>query len=383
MNFPYSKKSWVAVTLAALMVTPGASAWAAETTTPATTSTTSATQAGATAAAEELTIDKAIEVALKNNVTLKNLRIDVDTSSINVRLVHDQVRELPSEFITSLSAAQQKYVQSAKVDLVKKVNDLSLKSAESQIKLGAEKAFYDYINARADLELKKQSLKRAETNLKIAEAAFKVGTRAKTDVLTAQAGVAGAQASLAAAESTAEIKLLELNKFIGAELTKKWTLMNKTHTENVALKVEDAIAEALKNRVEILSKAEELKIAQLDIELIKKYSALSTYPGQLKQNDLEKAQIAIEQTKNDITVEVLQAYHNLNSVKSQIEALKKGKEAAAESFRLTKLRFENGLATSIEVIGAEEELSKSENSLQTAIHNYNLALINYENATGK
>jgi outer membrane protein TolC len=119
------------------------------------------------------------------------------------------------------------------------------------------------------------------------------------------------------------------------------------------------------------------------VELIKKYSALSTYPGQLKQNDLEKAQLAIEEKKRDITVEVLQAYHNLNSVKSQIEALKKGREAAAEGYRLTKLRFENGLATSIEVIGAEEELSKSENNLQTAIHNYNVALVNYENATGK
>ncbi|TGV30715.1 TolC family protein, partial [Mesorhizobium sp. M00.F.Ca.ET.186.01.1.1] len=118
------------------------------------------------------------------------------------------------------------------------------------------------------------------------------------------------------------------------------------------------------------------------VKLIEEYSALSTLPGRQARNNVEKAKLAIEEQKRTISKEVAQAYLNLNAAKQAIEFQKKAKDSAAESYRLTNLRFENGLATTLEVIQAEEELSDRENQYQKAILNYNLAVVNFETALG-
>ncbi|MFY0544192.1 TolC family protein [Brevibacillus sp. H7] len=383
MNFPYSSKKWIAVSMAAfLLTTAGVGAAATTQNTQATTGTPAATQAQA-AASDELTVAKAIEQALQTNSALQSKRLEAKNADINARLVNETVGEIPSDFIESLGAAQQKYVTEAKSEMAKKLNALVVKATESATKLGAQKVYYDLLHAKAELELKKQSLNRAQTQLKIAKAAFEVGTKAKTDILQAEMGVAGAQAALASAENNLIISRMKLNEFLGVELTKEWKLSedNKTLTPN-PMTLEQATELALKQRVEMFQKQEELKLAELTRDLIAKYSALSTYQGQVARNDVEKAKLAIEEQKRDISLQVAEAYYNLNAAKLAAEFQKKAKEAAAESYRLTHLRFENGLATTLEVIQAEEELSNRENQYQVAVRNYNLAVVNFETALG-
>jgi len=105
-------------------------------------------------------------------------------------------------------------------------------------------------------------------------------------------------------------------------------------------------------------------------------------PGKIARNNVEKAQKAIEEQKRTISKEVAQAYLNLDAARQSIDFQKKAKDSAAESYRLTNLRFENGLATTLEVVQAEEELSSRENQYQKAILSYNLAVVNFENTLG-
>lgn len=390
MNVPGSRQKWLAIMLAAVMMVtagttmaaPDSSATAEESSNSA-TATPSAQNKADDAKAEPLTLEQAVEKALASNSQLQKLRLDVDTADVNARLAYAQGKDLDDDYVTTLSAAQQKYVTSAKAEMAKKVNAQYLKATESQIKLAAQKAYYDLLDAQADLALKEQSLKRAQTQLKVAKAAFDVGTRAKTDVLQAEAGVAGAQAALAAAQTNLEVARLKLNELIGEELNKNWTLTSKQdEIKKSELTLGEATELALKQRAEVVQKQEEIKVAELDVELIDKYLSLSTYQGQMARNNVEKAKLALEETKRSITVEVAEAYYRLQSAESAIEAYKKAQEAAAEGYRLTNLRFENGLATTLEVIQAEEELSERENQYRQALHNYNLAVVSFENAIG-
>ncbi|UFJ40131.1 TolC family protein [Brevibacillus humidisoli] len=387
MNFPYSKSKWLSLSLAALVLTSTAAAAAESTAIPNQPSAESAQQAKPEAKEQvnqnELTVDTAIEMALKNNPDLKALKLDVENANINYRMVDSQLDDLSSEFINSLETAQQKYVNEAKAEMAKKVNELTYQATENKIKLGAQQAYYELLHAQNELALKEQSLKRSEAQLKVAKAAFDVGTRAKTDVLQAEAGVASAEAALAVAKSDVEVARMKLNQFIGSDLSKKWDLTSTDLSiEKKQIDLEESIAKAQEQRVEVKQKEEEIKVAQLNLELIDKYAYLGTYQGRISTRDKEKAQIQLEQTKQDIAVEVSQAYYNLDSALTAINAYKKAKESAAENYRLTNLRYETGLATTLEVIQAEEELSNRENQYQQAVHNYNLALVSFENALG-
>lgn len=397
MNYPYSKKGWMALALAAVMLTSvgvaqaDTSAPAASKNTAQTAAANKATAQPATAnattqslkAVEKLTIQSAIDQALTSNTTLKSLRIDIDTADINARLVHATTNEIHVDFIDSVSLAQNKYVSDAKVRLAKKLNDLAYTSTQSKIKLGVQKAYFDLVNAQSQLELKKQSLTRAQTQLKVANASAAVGTRAKTDVLQAEMGVSGAQAALVSARNTVEVARLTLNQTMGVDLKKQWILTDTDKAVAISqLGLDEATAKAIKDRVEIAQKQGDVDVAQLNLELISKYSAASTYSGQMAKNDSEKAKLALEDEKTKITMEVAQAYYNLDAAKQAVDFNNKAKESAAESYRLTNLRFENGLATTLEVIQAEEELTSKENQYQDGLHQYHLAAMNYQTAIG-
>jgi hypothetical protein len=399
VNFPYSSKKWMSISLAAVLTTTlgaGALTASANTATEAATQAPVAAQAstekvaaetGTTTAPataeEELTLEKAVQQALQTNVTLNNARLDAKNADINESLSYKTSADMPAEMIESLELAKAKHVGNAQGEMNKKLNALAVTATESKIKLGAQQAYYNMIFAQDDYDLKKQSLSRAETQLKVAKAAFDVGTKAKTDVLQAEMGLSGAQAALTSAANSVEVARMDLNDFLGVDLQKKWKIVaaNK-QTAPITLTMEEAQKQALSKRIELTRVQEELKLAELNVKLIEEYSALSTLPGRQARNNVEKAKLAIEEQKRTISKEVAQAYLNLNAAKQAIEFQKKAKDSAAESYRLTNLRFENGLATTLEVIQAEEELSDRENQYQKAILNYNLAVVNFETALG-
>ena len=400
MNLPYSPKKWLAISLAALVATSiGAGAMAQSAndgtasqatnqtqTTPSNQTNQADTAAKPVAqdAAETLTLEKAVEQALKTNPKLQQARLDEKNASVNAELTYRSVAEIPSEFVRSLDAAKQKYVTSAQAKMTEKLNKLAVQATENQIKLGAQQLYYALLHAQADLDLKKQSLERAQTQLKVAKAHFDVGTKAKTDILQAEMGVAGAQAALAAAENNVEIARMKLNEFLGVDLDKKWKLSNENkQVAAPSMTLQQAQEKALQQRIEITQKQEELSLAELNVKLIEEYSALSTYPGKIARYNVEKAKLAIEEQKRTVSREVAEAYYSLNAAKLSVEFQKKAREAAAESYRLTSLRYENGLATTLEVIQAAEALADQENQYEQAVQNYNLAVVNFETATGR
>lgn len=382
MNFPYSKK-WVALTVAAMVMTSGSGLAMAATTTTPTKATTQQVNVKKEqeVGANDLTVEKAVKLTLENNIDYKKAKIDVDNAMVTANNINFNSVRIKEGMIEDVGTAEGKYVATVKADGQEKLGKLSLKRSEGSFKLGAEKLYFDLLNTEDDLVLKKQSLERSESQLKIANAAFGVGTRAKTDVLQAEAGVAQAKAAVAQAESATDIARLSLNKFMGVDLNKKWNLLTKQTSEKVeVMDVEKAIEKALKERVDILTAEQEIKNSEKELEVIEKYSILSGFQGQKAQNTYEKNKLALTQTQNQVKMDLMQSYYNLNSIKTALEALKKGTEAATENYRLTKLRFENGLATAIEVVGAEEELAKAENNYQKNLYQLNLAVLSYENA---
>ncbi|NRR03487.1 TolC family protein [Brevibacillus sp. RS1.1] len=401
MNFPYSKKKWMSISLAALLTTAlgagtltasantGSDQAKAPTTVQAPTDKVAAEAGKAnttttdTAATDELTLEKAIEQALKSNVTLQNARLDAKNADINDSIIYRSTAQMTADMLDSLDAAQAKYVRSAQSEMTKKLNALAVKSTEGKIKLGAQDVYYKLIFAQDDVNLKKQSLDRAEAQLKVAKAAFDVGTNAKTDVLEAEMGVAGAKAELTNAENNLEIAVMNLNDFLGVDLQKEWKIVSANKKmAPISITMKDAEKEALSKRLEITKAEEELKLAELNVKLIAEYTAASTLSGQEARNNVEKSKLAIDEAKRTVSKDVAEAYLNLNAAREAIDFQKAAKDSAAESYRLKNLRYENGLATTLEVIQSEEALSTRENAYQKAILSYNLAVVNFENALG-
>ncbi|MCR8986903.1 TolC family protein [Brevibacillus laterosporus] len=333
----------------------------------------------------DLTPEKAGELALEQNIDLKKFRLELDTADINAnQAIYNSVKMKESN-ISSLGEAQQKYVQTAKAEAARNIHKYMLQAMEDKTKLGAEKAFYELWHAKQDLQLQEQSLTRAQKQVDTANTLFTAGIKAKNDVLQAETGLAQAKANHEAARNQVHLSTLSLNQFLAEDLTKEWELSipEGDIRDKEIIPLEEAKRLAVVQRAEILKSDEEVKAAKKNVDTIEKYSILSSFQGQLAKNELETAEMNKEQIKNDILLEVTRNYEALTSAKQGIEALDKAREASKENYRLTQLRYENGLATTLDVMTAEEELAKRANEYETALHNYQLAYLNYKNSMGR
>ncbi|MET3291511.1 UNVERIFIED_CONTAM: outer membrane protein TolC [Brevibacillus sp. OAP136] len=396
MRLPFSNKAWFALSIAAtcmLAATPG---WADNSVAVATTSgttaaatTTNTTAASGTSATDTvsdntLTLAKAIEIGLQSNSSLRSLRLQIDSADTNAILVNSQIKKISADDIDSLDAAKSKYYKDQQNKMSQQINDLSYKATESKTKLQIQKLFYDCLNAQSELDQQQRSAERIQKNLDMVNAKLKAGTVPKTDLLSAQVSVTNAKASLLSAQNAVTVAFLNLNNYLGVDLDKKWTLVNETQlTKPTIGSLDEALKQAGEKRYEIQQKQNEIQLAELNVELFQKYSALSTYQGSMAKNDLESANIDLEDTKRGIEVEVKQAYFNMEASRSSVDMYKESQAMAEENFRAAQIRYENGLSTSLDVVQAEEELTKTENQYNKAVNSANISVVTFQNAIGE
>jgi outer membrane protein TolC len=75
-------------------------------------------------------------------------------------------------------------------------------------------------------------------------------------------------------------------------------------------------------------------------------------------------------------------YHEAQTARSQIDLLKQSADLAAESLRLTALRYQAGEATALEVVDAQNASLQSQNNYADAAVRYRVAIANLQTLTG-
>lgn len=380
------KNKWVPLALAAACLITSNSVFAEGDSKSIPQSTTQSSSASTVQTAsvqqseETLTLERAIEIARNSNHDLQMTKIDVKNANLNTTLVNRQADKIKVDSIESLDTAKQKYYNDAQADMTKKINQLELNATERKTKLEVEKKYYELVNANQTVQQQEQSLQRNQTNLSMVKTKLQAGKVSKIEVTQAEVSLVNAQASLEDARNQLKEAQLNLNMYLGVDLNTVWKLNEKTQQLSITLPTLDQATEAaLKQRYEIEQAAQEVKLAELNVELYKKYSSIITYQGEMAVNNLEKAKANQENTKRSIIVEVTQAYNDVQSYQRSVDMYEKSKDLAIENYNAAKIRYENGMATSYDVVQAEEEVTKSENQYNSAVSNYNIAVVTLQN----
>lgn len=107
------------------------------------------------------------------------------------------------------------------------------------------------------------------------------------------------------------------------------------------------------------------------------------------QSKVRQAQLRRDQSQVELSAAQRQALANLqlfyNEAKTagtQIDTLRQTVELAAESLRLTTLRYQSGEATALEVVDAQNTLVLSRNNSDDGLVRYRVAIANLQSLTG-
>jgi len=106
--------------------------------------------------------------------------------------------------------------------------------------------------------------------------------------------------------------------------------------------------------------------------------------SKLKQAELRRDQAHVELThaQKQLLSHVRQFYSEAETARSEMESLASSAEIAAESLRLTTLRYEAGESTVLEVVDAQNTQTQSRNAYDDGQSRYRVAVANLQTLTG-
>ena len=106
--------------------------------------------------------------------------------------------------------------------------------------------------------------------------------------------------------------------------------------------------------------------------------------SRLKQADLrhEQAQLELTFTQRQLLARLRTLYDEAQTARSELDSLNQSAELAAESLRLTTLRYQSGEATVLEVVDAQNTSTLARNAFSDGQSRFRLALANLQTLTG-
>ena len=308
----------------------------------------------------------------------------------------------------------------------KELSNKNLKRSRIETAVGVTKAYYSVLVSNEQLSLLDANIDRLKKSFKDTQALFANGFVEKIDVdrLTVLN-------NNLETERGNVIRLLELNmnllKFqLGMTIQSKLVLKDSIGSLQVAefLAVKDTAA--YQNRIEYSLLETQKKLNELDL---KRYKSLflpslaafgttsrsfqsneflnlidRSFPatiigfrlsvpllsGGVKAYQVRNAKLEVLKTennlvnlKNGINLEVEQAQTIYRNGLKSLENQKRNMELAKEVLRVTKIKYEQGVGSSIEVTTAETSLKESQNNYINALYDLLINKVNMDRALGK
>ncbi len=297
---------------------------------------------------------------------------------------------------------------------------MRLKRARQEVIAQVTTSYLDVLLAAQYLIVIDEALKTARAHYKMIRARFASGFVVKSDLLRAEVHVADLERQRLQALSNIKVARSALRAAMGEKNDFDFTLTTPLEPgQKIPQDIGQWISSALAIRPDLEAMRIREKIAEKEVRKAK----LAYYPGiylsgnyevnsekldetgtnytvgALVQFDLfdgfqkrsrvaealanlSRARSAIEQMKLAIEVEVRQAYFSALSAWKQISVARSAIAQADEALRIVKNRYENGLFTIVQLLGAETSLQQSKTDYFKAIHDYKVAVTRLALATG-
>lgn len=283
-------------------------------------------------------------------------------------------------------------------------------------------AYYDVLKAKKNLDIARANRERLTKHRDAAAIRLKVGEVTKTDLLRAEAELSGSQSEVVRAENGLKLAKAVLARLVGlnrdydikaADFKKETleefvlgSLIEKAITERAELKsfnLQKSIAEEQVTFAKgaywptlsiqgVYARADE---SPATASLVKEdiFGVLSlTFPffeGGLRKAEVREAEakqrqaeLAFEDLKKSITVEVESAYLDFMTQKDVLKSLEDQLKFARENFNSVSKQYAFGLANSIDVIDSNTLLVTAERQFTDAHYNYQLSILKVEKTTG-
>lgn len=335
---------------------------------------------------QELSLQNATDLAVKNNPDMQLADLAVQKAEINYDIAKTTASRMNIEDInngvsggTPLSPTAQYqlglayWVQPKATEVAYLLAQKNRELQQDLLKLSVETTYYDVLKAQRNLAIKRENLKYFLDQLKIAQTAYKIGTRAKVDVTVVESAVAAYQALVVTEENKYRSSIIDLNRLMGLDLDSPLKLTSQLNLDKIAAKVDvnATIKDALDNNVGILSYKKNLEVAIIQADVARKFNGPGVPIYSTSEIDAKIAGVNVTKQESLLTASIKKSYLSLLTLEQSIDWQTKEVEKAKENAKVFALKYEAGLATSLDAKKATIDLEQAEENLSESIYLYN------------
>jgi outer membrane protein len=257
-----------------------------------------------------LTLNRCIDIALKNNPTIRASLYGVDVSQsrvgearsnyypqLSASAAYTRIGPVSGPTVTfGSSVAYNQYTSgvslnqnlldfgktSQQVDISKYNLESSrsdLNTTEDTVILSVKQAYYGVLQTRRNRDVAADVLKQFQLHLDQAKGFYDVGTKARIDVIKAEVDLSNAKLSLINAENALKIAWVTLSNVMGTPDAPEYSIEDNLSFQQYAITLEDAKARAFENRSDLQSIIAKRQAAETNIGLARSgyYPVLSGF----------------------------------------------------------------------------------------------------------
>lgn len=308
-----------------------------------------------------LDLRSAIELAYENNVELLLARLELERAQLGL----EQVRAL------SLIEPSPTLHLQAEAGVTLAERGLSL--TKQRIAFEVEEAYYNVLRLQNVVDVLDEAEQMATRQLEVAESRRRSGVATEVDVLRARTSLMQTEADKAQAEDNLALVLVQFRQILGLTPGTIIVLDDAVVThELVEMTLEEALAEALANRLELAQVRLGVDVAQRELEL-----ATNDYTPELTrlQAELELAQahLQLRRAEDGITLDVYNAYNTMHDAYRRLAVAEQRLAEMEENWRVVQALFDARMATDVEILQGQTGLAEARMSAVNAVFDYNVA----------
>ncbi|CEP68465.1 Outer membrane efflux protein [Moorella glycerini] len=328
--------------------------------------------AGSAYGQEPLTVEEAIDTALKNSNDLKSIQEQVERLWEQRKDVADDVDYVPAPGVGAGTAeAQSMWTSLLNVDINWRIKKRELEEARRKLALDIISKYMDVVTAQENLKRAEIIASRDTVSLKNMQAMVAVGMATQANLSGIEAQAENAQKSLEVARHNLEKAYEALNRLMGVELSKRYEVIVPDYRKLAIQDVEVEAERAVDTNYDVWLLRRKTDIENWDLDYPFTYgpngTAVKDYD--VEEHDVYSVNFARLSAEDAVREQVRKAYRDILNLEEQIVAAQKGVAAAEENARTGKVQYEVGVITREQLLKLEAgavEAATALNSLKAA-----------------
>jgi len=217
---------------------------------------------------------------------------------------------------------------------------------------------------------------------------FKSGFNSSLHMQKSEYNYLKAQKELDASERNLENMVMRYNSYIGVNVGRKYDeiVYEEEYPPKLLKDMDEYVKKAIENRFEIISIERQLKLLELQLDVLETNRVHEIYTAAKKeyrdvQHDIQSYEIKLQKTCLEIEKEIKNAYKDIIDNVRNVENIEDMIILQKNNYEKMKCRYELGLTSKNMLTQAEITLKQAENSFRIAVYSLNTMIIKLEFAS--